>query len=138
MGLVPLKSGVAYSYGSVIGGSPVVGVGLMAPKKSSTFPTVPTVPSVPQCREKSNAIELLLLELLKRGHLVKLTPARNATVTAPEAVGSSASTPHGCGANRNGTGLDIERLRQPKAREEWFLRPREDDFDCVRVRRIIS
>ena len=108
----------------------------MAPKISTTFPTVPTVPhGVPEhaliSAKKRTSIELLLLELLKRGHPVKLTPARNATVTAPEAVGSSASTPHGCGANRNGAGPDVERLRQPKAREEWVLRLRDDDFDCV-------
>ena len=76
----------------------------MAPKISTTFPTVPTVlHGVPEhaliSAKKRTSIELLLLELLKRGHLVKLTPARNATVTAPEAVGSSASTPHGCGAS---------------------------------------
>ena len=43
LGTVKVGSGTD-KYGSVIGVSPVVGVGLMAPKISTTFPTVPTVP----------------------------------------------------------------------------------------------
>ena len=73
----------------------------MLPKKSDTFPTVPTVPPLPVAviSARIRSIELPLLESLKRGHPVKLTPAKNARVTAPGALGSSASTPHGCGAN---------------------------------------
>ena len=102
LGTVKVGSGTD-KYGSVIGASPVVGVGLMHRRYLPHFQ--PCRPYYMACQstlisaKKTTSIELLLSELLKRGHLVKLTPARNATVTAPEAVGSSASTPHGCGAN---------------------------------------
>ena len=56
LGTVNVGSGT-FKYGSVIGESPVVGVGLIVPKKSNTFPTVPTVPPGPVALISAKKIE---------------------------------------------------------------------------------